>query len=566
MKNLSLIYFLAFSFFLTSCGAFGIHFNVHNPKKPGKPPKFSEEAVLLGAMTPYRSCFDVHYYDLSVTLDPYKQKGLAGNVEIHAIAQTDFDTLQIDLHPDFEILRIFDKENEKAGPLNYEWKERAIFVHYPQKKGSHFILKVEYEGKPPFAKNPPWEGGFVWKKDKNGKPWVGVACESEGASVWWPLKDHTADEPDSIRLHYTVPKDLVAVGNGQFIGKYEGKDQTTWEWFVSYPINTYNVTIYVGDFQILEDTYTGVDGRELVINHYVLPENYQKAKKHFEQVKPIIRSFENWFGPYPWYRDGFKLIESPYAGMEHQTAIAYGNGYKNDIDSATDYIIVHETAHEWWGNSITARDLADVWIQEGFATYAESLFFEDRDGETGYFNHIWFTRLMIQNKYPVVGVRDRRWFHFKKGADAYGKGAWILHTLRWQIVDDDLFFDIIRTFYDTYKYKIVESQDFIDIVNAKTGKDYSWFFDYYLYQNFSPELQYTTSDDGFLYFKWTNTPDSFNQLKVYLETQAGISHIIPTNEVQKVELPKTEDGFWSFEFLDYALYALKEEKGLRKGE
>jgi aminopeptidase N len=523
---------------IASCALLGIHFDVHNPKKEGKLPKFSQEDILLGEMTKLRSCYDVHYYDFLLEVFPDDKK-LKGKVEIHSTATIDFEQLQIDLHPNFEILSLKDKSTDQD--LKYSREERAVFVSYSKKEKDQFVIEIEYEGKPPVAKKAPWKGGFVWEKDKNGKPWLGVACEGDGASLWWALKDHTADEPDSIRMHYTVPNDVMAVGNGQFEGKQKNENTTTYNWFVSYPINAYNVTIYVGDFQEIKETYVGLYEKDLAITHFVLKENYKTAKKHFKQLLDILEAFEDLFGEYPWYRDGFKLVESPYKGMEHQTAIAYGNGYENDLDEDTDYIILHETAHEWWGNSVTAKDLGDVWLQEGFATYAEALYVEYKDGKSEYDYEMSFKSIFIKNKYPVVSVKDRRWFHAKKCSDVYTKGAWILHSLRSQINDDELFFDIIKSFATKYKYKLVESKDFIDLVNEKTNKDYNWFFDHYLYEHQAPELawdyMYEDENNAYFYYKWNNTSSNFNLLEIVIETTTEQEfYIKPTNEAQRIKL------------------------------
>jgi aminopeptidase N len=561
MKYIYGISTFLFCLSIQSCGIFGIHFKVQNPNYPGKLPKFSKETILLGEMTKYRSCFDVNYYDLSIEFIP-DDKLLKGTVSIYAIAQNDFDTMQIDLHPNFKINRLthIDKEIDLA----YERNERAVMIVSPQKKGDKFIVEIEYEGKPYQAKKAPWKGGFVWEKDKEKNDWIGVACESDGASIWWPLKDHTADEPDSVKLQYTVPKGLVAVGNGRYLGEETLDTKSIFTWFVSYPINTYNISVYVGNFVKIHDTYKGINGKNLDLDYYVLPINKEKATEHFKQVHNILKTYEEVFGEYPWYNDGFKLIESPYAGMEHQTAIAYGNGYKNDADSTTDYIILHEIAHEWWGNSVTAKDLADVWIQEGFATYAESLFFEKKDGRNAYDNHLSFNALFIKNKYPVVGVKDRRWFHFRKGSDVYVKGAWILHTLREQLDNDSLFFDIIKTFYDTYKYQLVESKDFISLVNQKTEKDYNWFFRQYLNTNLVPELEYSTTPDGTLYYKWTKVHNDFDKLMIKLESQNDTIEIVPTREIQTISLPKDKYGGWNYSFLGQSLCAFTKNKELTK--
>jgi aminopeptidase N len=365
-----------------------------------------------------------------------------------------------------------------------------------------------------------------------------------------------------MRLHYTVPKGLMAVGNGQFEGKTDSQEKETFNWFISYPINTYNVSLYVGKFKKIEDKYLGINGKSLSISHYVLEKNYEKAKIHFKQLHGQLALYEKRFGEYPWYNDGFKLVESPYAGMEHQTAIAYGNGYKNDADSVTDYIILHETAHEWWGNSVTAKDLAHVWLHEGFATYSEALYFEEKDGFKAYKRQLYFYRLFIKNKYPIVVEEGRRWFHFKQNGDVYAKGAWILHSLRMQINDDFVFFDIIKTFAGRNKYKIVESKDFIELVNEKTNSDYNWFFNHYLYNNESPTLTYTVSTDGVLFYKWSNTDSDFNKLKLKLKSQNQTIIITPTKEIQTLSLPKNKYGSWNYSFLQEVLFAFEKDKSL----
>ena len=556
------LYFILISIVFQSCGLLGIHFKVHNPNKPGKLPKFSEESILLGEMTPLRSCYDVKYYDLSIDVNT-DEKSLSGVVQIHAKAEINFDSLQIDLHPNFTITKLIDFNSKKV--LNYQRKERAVFIQLQQQKGQSFIIEIAYNGKPYKAKKAPWKGGFVWKKDKEKQPWIGVACESDGASIWWPLKDHTADEPDSMRLHYTVPKGLTAVGNGQLESTQKQEATSTFNWFISYPINTYNVSIYVGAFNRLIDTYEGINGQQLEMVYYVLNEHKDIAMDHFKQSHKILKCYEEKFGEYPWYNDGFKLIESPYAGMEHQTAIAYGNGYKNSPSTGIDYIILHEIAHEWWGNSVTATDLADVWIQEGFATYAESLFFEYDAGKEKYQDNILFNRLLIKNKYPVVGVRDRRWFHFRKGMDVYIKGAWILHTLRNQIDDDAVFFDIITSFYNKHKVQLVDSEDFIRVVNEKTGKDYHWFFEQYLNNNFAPTLEYAHTKDGLLYYRWINVTDSFNDLKVDLYFNGKKHQVVPSTKVQTIQLTPNHEGKWKY-FFDgrESLFATEKSKKVLK--
>jgi len=544
---------------LQSCGFLGIHTKIHNPNHSGKLPKFTQETILLGELTKYRECFDVHYYDLSIAFDPNHKK-IDGVVKINAIAMSDFDTIQLDLHANLEITSL--KEDEE---ISYERVERAIFIPLTKKKGDQFSITIHYNGNPIIAKKPPWLGGTVWKKDKQGNHWDGVACESDGASIWWPLKDHTSDEPDSMRLHYTVPKGLTAVGNGQFEGKTTTDNSSTFNWFISYPINTYNVTFYIGKFKLLKDEYEGINGKKLKLNHYVLEPNYEKAKKHFQQLHDQLRVYEEKFGEYPWYRDGFKLVESPYAGMEHQSAIAYGNGYKNDVDSTVDYIILHETAHEWWGNSVTAKDINDVWLHEGFATYSEALYLEEAKGKEDYTAHLNIYRLFIKNKFPVVGVKDRRFFHYKMSGDVYMKGAWILHTLRVQIDDDEIFFDILKTFATRYKHKIVESKDFIELVNEKTYSDYSWFFKQYLNNRKVPVIECARQPNtGKLFFRWKHANKDFNQLKVRLESNGETFYVTPSNEIQRFEMQPNAYGFVNFMFYMDNLIGYDYNKALLK--
>ncbi|MFH1004323.1 MAG: M1 family metallopeptidase [Bacteroidota bacterium] len=551
---------------LSSCFLLGIHINVHNPKHAGKYPKFSESIKLLGSLNKYRTCFDATFYNLNIYVD-HKNKYLKGKVEMHATALSDFDTLQIDLYQNMKVNKIISSDGKE---LNYSRKFGDIFVKMTRtmKKGENFKISIDYEGSPVVAKKPPWKGGFVWKKDKDENPWIGVACETEGASLWWPCKDVTNDEPDSVSINITVPKNLVAVANGQLREKQENGNFTTYKWFVSYTINLYNVTLYIGNFVLISDSYTSpVSGKILPINHYVLPMNYEKAKNYFSQAKEQIAFYEKTFGEYPWYRDGYKLVESPYAGMEHQSAIAYGNGYKMNyggfggFGEGFDYIILHESAHEWWGNSVTAADLADVWVHEGFATYAEALYVESTQGQNAYLRYLFFYRLFIKNKRPVVGPVGVRFFDYKDG-DVYVKGAWILHTLRTLINNDKIFFDIIKTFYGNNKMKTVTSQDFINVVNEKTGENYGWFFKQYLNNHKVPFLEYYW-DGKDIFYRWANTDSTFKMpVELKLDGMKSLN-IKPSNIVQKVQV--SSEYYKSISFPSNTLLFGKEEnKKLKK--
>ena len=563
--------FLLISIFFSSCSLLGIHVQVTNPKHASKYPKFSETTKLLGSPnTKYRSCFHPYYYTLSVDVHPEK-KYLYGTVVLYATALTDIDTLQIDLYENMKLNFIKLIMPLKEYKCTYSRKYGAVFVVPSRriKSGEKFELLIDYEGSPLVARKPPWKGGFVWGKDKEKNPWIGVACETEGASLWWPCKDVNNDEPDSVCINITVPKNLVAISNGQLREKTEGAsstdtgvhgDVTTYKWFVSYPINLYDVTLYVGKFKLLADSVKMPSGKILNLNYYVLPVDYEKAKVHFQQVKTQIPFYEKTFGEYPWYRDGYKLVESPYEGMEHQTAIAYGNGYQTGYNGF-DYIILHESAHEWWGNCVSAADFADVWLQEGFATYAEALFVESTQGRNAYLNYLLVYRLFIQNKYPVVGPTGYRYFDYRN-SDCYQKGAWVLHTMRTQISNDTVFFDILKSFQTKFKLKTVSSKDFINVVNEKTGDDYTWFFNQYLYKREAPFLEYYWDKTNF-YYRWKYVDSTFKMpAEIALDGLVKIT-LKPTKKIQKMEI----DGkaYKEINFNNYTeLFGITENKKLKK--
>ena len=534
-----LFFFLLNSILISSCAVVGIHTKVYNPKKAGEYPKETKQISLLAKNTKYRSCFDVYHNELNVEVVPSK-KFISGKVIISAKAVNDFDTLQIDLYKNMKI-KTLEFENQA---LTYTREEGAVFVKMTRKIKAEekFSISITYEGIPIAAKRPPWDGGFVWKKDKEGNPWIGIACETEGSSMWWPSKDIMSDEADSTDVLITVPKNLIAVSNGVLKDSTSTDDKHTFHWHISYPINNYNVTLYVGNFKLLHDTYASTTTwKTTQLNHYVLPYNYEKAKFHFQQVKKYLTFYEKKFGAYPWQLDGFKLVESPYAGMEHQSAIAYGNGYKNDYQDLFDYIILHETAHEWWGNSVTAADLSDGWIHEGFASYCEALYVESILGHDAYLNYMYWQRISILNKRPVVRKRDIRYFDYHD-EDIYNKGSWVLHTLRTTIGNDSLFFDILKTFREENNQKQILSENFVDFVNKKTGKDYTWFFKQYLFKREAPFLEFCWTDNT-LYFRWKNTDDDF-VLPVKIKIRDKTVQIYPTTKIQKIELSNDYPEFY----------------------
>ena len=552
---------------LNSCGLFGIHFHIHNPRIAGKYSKFTKEKAYLGELNSLRKSFDVTFYGLDIYLNPDK-KELDGWVEIKATLLNQIDTLLLDLDQPLKIDEIrLDSRDGRI--LNYSRKYRSVYVKLPSAMvtGTNISVHVKYHGKPLIARKPPWAGGLVWKKDKQKNHWCGVACESEGASLWFPCKDHTSDEPDSAKMRFTISDtSLMVVSNGNLKSIETNSNSKSFNWKVNYPINLYNITFYLGNYQKIEDTYTGINSKVLIINHYVLKPNVLIATKHFKRVKNHLRVYEELYGEYCWYNDGFKLVESPYKGMEHQSAIAYGNGYKNDLNGLDDYIMLHETGHEWFGNAISVSDLADVWLQEGITTYGEYLYLEREQNEFVAKSLLLFYRLTIKNKRPVVGPINRRYFNYKDG-DVYVKGAWTLHTLRNQIKNDSVFFMVMRTFFEENKLKTTDSKTFIATVNRVTGKDYTWLFDQYLYQRKAPFIQYEVVDGKTLYYRWVAVKSSFNQLSVTFKLPEAIvqTRIIPSVQVQKIEFPEGTNLSKHLSFDDSeSLFGVKKNKRLSK--
>ncbi len=448
---------------------------------------------LKGHLTPLRSCYDVTFYLLDIEVFP-NSKSLSGSCDIHFKTLSPFKKFQIDLAENLNIDHILFQGQK----LKFKREYGAVFVDFPDEFAidSLGIISVHYSGQPRIAKNAPWDGGFVWKKDKNEKPWIGVACEGEGASLWWPNKDHLSDEPDSIIIKIKVPEDLMAVSNGNLIDTKNSNKKTTYSWKVSYPINNYNVSINIADYVHFRDSCFAQDKTVLPLDYYVLKENEAKARKQFKQVPVILAAFEYYFDKYPFWEDGFALIETPYLGMEHQSGIAYGNKYMRGYlgglipsDMNFDYIIVHETGHEWFGNSISCQDRSEMWIHESFTTYMEALYVEYVHGYKDYVRYLESQKKHITNKAPIIGPEH---VHFDgwESSDHYYKGSWVLHSLRSSIDDDDLWRDILKTFYTKNAYSIIQSEVFYQHVKEKTGKDYSAFFKQYLHHSNIPKFVY----------------------------------------------------------------------------
>jgi aminopeptidase N len=479
----------------------------------GYRPRYTRADTLRGALRPERTCFDVYFYDLRVKIIPITKRIEGGNtIYFHVVQPT--RKIQIDLFDNYNISGIF----WNGAPLAWHREFNALFIDFPRElpAGENHNISITYRGKPVIAPNPPWDGGFVWKRDRNKKRWIGVACEHLGASSWWPNKDHLSDKPDSMRMRFEIPKGYQAVSNGNLRNvETVNKRYNRFTWFVDYPINNYNATFYIGDYTSFNDTVIQ-DNDTLRLDYNVLKYNLDIAREHFKQTRDVVSFYNKAFGFYPFAKDGFGLVESPYEGMEHQSAIAYGNGYnKNNAqeyrNQIYDYIIVHEAAHEWWGNSVTAADMADIWIHEGFATYAEYMFLENRFGKDEYMYELEDKSRYIFNIWPMVQNRNVNENTFASN-DVYNKGAMLLHCLRCTINNDSLFFSILHDFCTSNRYKTVTSNDFVAFVNRYTASDYTAFFNKYLYDTKLPVLEYTFKDDSgdlVLKYRWTGVEEGF---------------------------------------------------------
>jgi len=484
--------------------------------------KFTRADSLRGNLTPLRTCYDINYYHLDVKFDIDK-KYISGSSLFKFTATQDFTKLQFDLFANLKVERVVYKGKE----LPYTREFNAVFLTFPKTitKGSRDEFTVYYSGNPTIAVRAPWDGGVVYTTDSLGKPYVATACQGMGASVWWPNKDQQADEVDSILISISVPKGLTDVSNGRLRKVTDLKDgYTRFDWFVANPINNYDVAANIADYAHFTDTYDGEKGK-LTLDYWVLPYNLEKAKKQFGlNVKPMLKAFEHWFGPYPWYEDGYKLVETPHLGMEHQSAVAYGNHYVNGyyaggrgnprgIDlSGTglgltwDYIIVHESGHEWFGNNITSKDLADMWIHESFADYSESLFVESIQDKLAGQEYVSGLRRTIQNTSPIVGPYNVN----KEGSgDMYNKGSVILNMIRTIINDDEKWRAILRGLNQTFYHQTVTYDDITKYISDHSGTNLLPVFDQYLHYPNLPILEFAAIN-GKLSCKWIADARGFN--------------------------------------------------------
>lgn len=505
---------------------------------------------LRGSITPQRAWWDVAYYDLHVTIQP-ADSSITGYNNITYRVKDDPKRLQVDLQDPLQI----DQITQNGQPLAYQRAENsyAYMVEVPGdlKQDSLYTLTVYYHGRPKVAQNPPWDGGFIWAEDSLGNNWIATANQGLGASVWWPNKDHQTAEPDSMSINITVPDPMVNVSNGRLRDTTRHENgMTTWSWFVSSPINNYNVSVNAGNYRNFTDTFDGKKG-QLDLSYWVLEQHLEKAKKQFRQVKPMMRCFEDWFGPYPFYKDSFKLVQTPHLGMEHQSAVAYGNGFKNgyrgkDLSGTGwglkwDFIIIHESGHEWWGNSITTKDIADMWVHEGFTSYSESIYTECRFGKEAGAEYTRGLRDRIQNKKPITGKYG---LNNEGSGDMYYKGHNMLHMIR-QIVDNDSTWkQLLRGLQKEFYHQTVTSDQVERYIIAGSGKDLDDVFDQYLHYADIPTFQYYIRN-GRLFYRWKADVSQFDMpLEVTLNSADTYSFIYPTSNLWKqseLNLEKTSN-------------------------
>ena len=520
-----------------------------NAQMLGKNQVNSRADSLRGTLTPLRTCYDINYYHLDVKID-IDQKSVAGSNEFAFTATQDFNKLQFDLFDNLKVEKVV--YNNTA--LKFSREYNAVFVTFPKiiKKGSKDRFTVFYSGNPRVAKNAPWDGGFIFKKDSAGNPFVSVACQGLGASVWWPNKDHQSDEVDSMLISISVTNTLQEISNGRLrntVDKPDGYKQ--YNWFVSNPINNYDVSFYIGKYAHWTDSYDGENGK-LSIDYWALQVDSAKARPHWDaDVKPMLKCFEYWFGPYPWYKDGYKLVQAPHLGMEHQSAVAYGNQFKKgylgrDLSGTGhglkwDFITVHESGHEWFGNNITTKDLADMWVHEGFTNYSETLFTECTDSKASGSEYLIGIRKGISNDIPIIGPYGVN----KEGSgDMYPKGANLIHNIRQLINNDEKFRQILRGLNKTFYHKTVTTAQIENYIAQQSGLKLDKVFDQYLRHTNIPLLEYKI-ENGTLSYRWITDVKGFD-MPVRVTLKDGVYSLIkPTNNWKtiKVDASITAENF-----------------------
>ncbi len=504
----------------------------------GSAQMFTQQDSLRGSITPERAWWDLTFYDLQVKVEP-EEKFIEGSNTIRYKVLKPHQVLQVDLQQPLKILSI----QQDGQPLSYISKGYSHFVTLikPQLVDELNEIVITYSGNPRTAIRAPWDGGFSWSMDENGHAFIATSCQGLGASVWWPNKDHMYDEVDSMAISVTVPKDLVAVANGKLKKVREQEDTKTYDWYVRNPINNYGVNVNIGDYVSYGETYDGEKG-PLELSYYVLRDNLDKAKQQFKQVPLMLQAFEYWFGPYPFYEDSYKLVEVPYLGMEHQSSITYGNKYQNgylgnDLSGSGwgntfDFIIIHESGHEWFANNITYKDIADMWVHEGFTAYSENLYLNYHQGKTASSEYVVGTRNNIRNDRPIIGPYG---VNRAGSSDMYYKGSNMLHTLRQLLEDDEKWRSILRGMNSEFYHQTVTSAQIENYLSEQTGIDLTAFFNQYLRSTKIPMLEYRIEENTITY-RYTDVVADFDMpVRIYIGEKEH--WLFPAMEWKSEKLP-----------------------------
>ena len=499
---------------------------------------FTRQDTLRGSITPEREWWDLTYYHLDIKVNP-DDKFISGKNTIQYKVLKNQSVMQVDLQAPLKITKVI--QNNKPLEVKHDGNAHFVSLAQTQNIGDINSIDVYYEGKPQEAKNAPWDGGFSWKKDENGNHFIATSCQGLGASVWWPNKDHMYDEVDSMLISVNIPKGLTNISNGRLRKLEEHTDNTvTSHWFVNNPINNYGVNVNIGDYVHFSEVFDGEKG-DLDLDYYVLRDNLEKAKVHFEDTTKMMKAFEHWIGPYPFYEDGFKLVEVPYLGMEHQSSITYGNkymkGYLGRDVSGTgwglkfDFIIIHEAGHEWFANNITYKDIADMWIHEGFTAYIESLYLEYHYSKKAGDEYAVGKGKNIKNDRPVIGYYNVN----KEGSgDMYNKGAYMLHTLRQLIEDDEKWRMILRGLNKTFYHQTVTTKQIEDYLSIESGIDLTEFFNQYLRDIRIPTLEYEITDNK-LKYRYTEIIENFD-MPILIEVDGTKKWLFPKADWQTMKI------------------------------
>ena len=512
-------------------------------------PIFTKADTLRGSLNDQRDWFDIMKYD--ITVQPFfETKSIQGHVTWTAKVIKASNDIQIDLQPPLLIDSIIYSANQKNSRLIFTRDQNIAIANLTDHPAinSSFQLTIYYHGIPREAVRPPWDGGWIWKKDANGKPWMSVACQNIGASVWYPCKDIQSDEPNNgASLTMIVPDTLIAIGNGRLKKESKNKGWATYTWEVTNPINNYTIIPYIGDYIGWNEKYAGLKGN-LDVHYWVLRESEVKAKLQFKQVPQMLKAFEYWMGPYPFYEDGYQLIQSPHLGMEHQSAVGYGNkfadGYLGRDLSGTgwglkwDYIIVHESGHEWFANNITTKDIADMWVHEGITSYTETLYTEYYYGKEAGNEYTFGMRKRIRNDRPIIGHYG---VNEEGSGDMYAKGAVMLHSIRQAINNDSLFRSILIGLNKDFYHQTVTTQQIENYISNKANFNFTKTFDQYLRNTQIPIFNYNyDSTQKIFTYQYKNCVVGFN-LPINIVYNNNTISLLPMDFESKKRLIKIDN-------------------------